>query len=348
MRDAPRHVRPGGTALRRHQIGDVVERDDQALDLAAGALLRDLDVEGAQLAAARSAGSAQRAGPRLRCRASSSTVASAGIASSSGRPTRSLSARPSASSADRLTRVTRAVAVEAYDAGRNARQHRLGEAPALVDLLVGRRAARSRCELQLARHGVEGGGERADVAGRSRAPARARRDCRPKPPAPRRSAVGSARRGSRAKPSPIQIADSSTTSATPTKTIAKATCTPNRFACSCWYSAAFSSVSRRYPRDPRIDRAREVEVDVVEAGELDDAADEVGRAGRDQRRLAAVELRRRSPRAAAAPRCWWSSRPATITLRSRRMSWIAESPRSFGLVGEVGGDGRGSWHRCPA
>ena len=138
MRDAPRHVRPGGTALRRHQIGDVVERDDQALDLAAGALLRDLDVEGAQLAVARSAGSARAPARGSAAAPPSSTGASAGMASPSGRPTRSLSARPSAASADRLTSVTAPAAVEADHAGRNARQHRLREAAALVDLLIGR------------------------------------------------------------------------------------------------------------------------------------------------------------------------------------------------------------------
>ena len=44
---------------------------------------------------------------------------------------------PSAASAERLTSVTRAVLVEADHAGRDARQHRLGEAAPLVDLDVG-------------------------------------------------------------------------------------------------------------------------------------------------------------------------------------------------------------------
>ena len=46
MRDAPRHVRPGGGALRHHELGDVVERDDvMTLIGFAGELSRDTHVE---------------------------------------------------------------------------------------------------------------------------------------------------------------------------------------------------------------------------------------------------------------------------------------------------------------
>ena len=53
MRDAARDVGPGGAPLGGHQLGDVVERDDEPFDPALGALLRDLNVERPHLAAAR-------------------------------------------------------------------------------------------------------------------------------------------------------------------------------------------------------------------------------------------------------------------------------------------------------
>ena len=70
VRDAARDVRPGRAALRRHQVGDVVEGDDEALDLALGALLRDLDVEGPHARRRAVSWIWARAGPRRRCRAS--------------------------------------------------------------------------------------------------------------------------------------------------------------------------------------------------------------------------------------------------------------------------------------
>ena len=136
MRDAARDVGPGGAALRRHQVGDVVERDDEALDLAARALLRDLDVEGALLAVARELDLAVRRPAASLPRLLENRPQLREQPRPAGGRCRSLSSSPSAASAERLTSVTRPGRVEADDAGGDAGQHRLGEAPPLVDLLV--------------------------------------------------------------------------------------------------------------------------------------------------------------------------------------------------------------------
>ena len=166
MGDAARHVRPGGAALRRHQVGDVVERDDQALDPAGGALLRDLDVEGARLAVAHQldlrVGRAADPLPGLL----EHHREAPGWPRSSCCPTRSLSSMPSAASADRLTSVTRAAPsrpitpAETPDSTASVKRRR----SSILSLAASSSVA---LRLQLARHGVEGGGERADVAGRA-------------------------------------------------------------------------------------------------------------------------------------------------------------------------------------
>ena len=88
----------------------------------------------------------------------------------------------------------------------------------------------SRCDLTWLVMVLKVVGEQADIAGRAAGRHADVEVAARKSPAPRRSAAGSATTRLRAKPSPIQMAERSTTSATPAKTMPNATCTPNLFA----------------------------------------------------------------------------------------------------------------------
>ena len=78
-------------------------------------------------------------------------------------PTSSSSARPSSFAAERLDERDAVLAVEADDAGRDARQHRLHEVAPFQQLLVGRHK-RFALVLQFARHRVEGAREAPQIA----------------------------------------------------------------------------------------------------------------------------------------------------------------------------------------
>ena len=140
VRDAARDVRPGARALRRDELGDVVEGDDRAdVALACACSSRDRDGEGAL-----SSPTLQRdfdAAP-LALRPAPSRVRSTGANSGTHLGQRLadelILARCRAASARTAdSSVMRPLRVEADDAGRHARQHRFDEVAALGQLGVG-------------------------------------------------------------------------------------------------------------------------------------------------------------------------------------------------------------------
>ncbi len=161
--DAPGDVRPGRRALGHDEIGDVVEGDDRADVAAAGALARHHHGEGALLAADVERHLVLRAGlERV-------LVLLVEHGAERGYGVLQLLAdevalgdtqKVDGGAADERDAV---LAVEADDAGRHARQHRLHEVAALDQLLVGG-DERVALGLQFARHGVEGLRQAAQVA----------------------------------------------------------------------------------------------------------------------------------------------------------------------------------------
>ena len=241
--DATRNVGPRAAALRRHQVRDVVERDDKAFDPTVSPFLRNLNVESPLIAVTGELNLATRRPPgafarflqqlaKRGDRLSKWPSDEFSLAESQSRERRTVDeGHPSAT-------------VEAYDACRNTREDSLSEAAPLVDLVVRHeKLAPLRAQLTVISLKVDASELMSPVEERAGT-------CTSRLPedtccaAAIKRLMGDTKLP--AKPRPIQMADSSTTSATPAKTIAKATCTPKRLACSCSYSAAFSSVSLKW------------------------------------------------------------------------------------------------------
>ena len=165
-------------------------------------------------------------------------------------------------SAERLTSVTCPSPSMPDHAGRDAGQHRLGEAAAAVDLVVGRE--RDRCAAPAAAAVMV---LKVATASRCRRPSRGRpgprrRDCpgrhclrRADQPADRRHQAGWRSRGRARSPS------SKHDQRDAEKRMAKTSCTPKRFASSrFWYSTAFSAVELHVAERARVEGHGDVEV----------------------------------------------------------------------------------------
>ena len=170
-----------------------------------------------------------------------SRPATSGITAISGRPIRSSGEQPIRSAAERFGRVIRPCAVEADHAGRDAGEHRLGEAAALVELAVGADQLAA-LAAELRGHAVERARQVVDlvVVGVDRH--RRGRDRRRAPGRRPRSGARSGVASRLAKPSPTPTAASSRSSATTPKIAAKVTWMPERRTCSERYSSTTSRV----------------------------------------------------------------------------------------------------------
>ncbi len=161
MRDAPRDVGPGRLALRRLQLRDVVEGDDEAVRPVAAQLRADAHQQRApaalrpdlHLTDARPLGVLERLGEQ-----------GCEVRHDLGQ---AVTGQAEQVDADQLARrpvrqLDPALRVEPDDAGGHARQHRLGKAPSLVDLAI-RIQQLGALRGQLAGHPVEGARQPGDL-----------------------------------------------------------------------------------------------------------------------------------------------------------------------------------------
>ena len=154
MRDAARDIGPGRFALRRLQIGYVVERDHITLRFALQTFRRDANEQHMRAAGAHDLHLRlrQTVGPAFRFvikpdhfgndlgKILTDMLIEIGAEQQRGRAVRQVDA---------------ALLIEADHTGRNARQHGLGETPALIELPVGFDQL-ALLALELMRHAVEG------------------------------------------------------------------------------------------------------------------------------------------------------------------------------------------------
>ena len=158
VRDAPRHLGPGGLALGVESSRDVVEGQDVAARPLALALrgrrtrrMRSVPPRSTRELPPRPARPGARAGRSNRACHEPGRTSSIGRPAISPRWPASAARRRGSRTADRFGSTMRRSSVEADHARPHARQHRLGEAAPLVELLVGldqlaalaRRAGRS-------------------------------------------------------------------------------------------------------------------------------------------------------------------------------------------------------------
>ena len=164
VRDAPRHVGPGGGALRRDEIGDVVERDrrDPAPRLRACSLVtRTLMVRSLPLRVIWICCCIRRWRAWL---ISSTSGATSGSTMAIGLAEQVLARRsPSRASVEGLTMVIEPAGIDADHAGRDAGQNRFGEAAAAVHQVAGGGQAVV-LAAQLRGHLVEGLAQMAEIA----------------------------------------------------------------------------------------------------------------------------------------------------------------------------------------
>ena len=161
MGDALGDVCPCGAALGRYQRGDVVERHDEAVNPLAVALGHDPDQQSAAILATNKLDLVRHQGLRP-CAGESQQLGHLGNRILQRAPGEVVHGRIEQRKRRRIGQRDPPVGVQPDDAGGDARQHRLGEAPPLVEFQVGALQGLL-LAVDLTRHAIEGPAERADL-----------------------------------------------------------------------------------------------------------------------------------------------------------------------------------------